>query len=110
MVEVKLVGLLDEGESYREIDNGEGWVEWRALQLIDERAQVPIAEWFYVAACNQYYFDKLPRDSKNGYFVQDVFDAGQLLSSVQKVFEKLTFDSWDDFYDQMSKHFMYEDD
>lgn len=108
MIEVKLQGFVESENTRQEIDNGTGWIEWRILDLADRDKVNP--EWFYVAACNQYYFDKLPRDSRSGYFVQDMFDAGQLLSSVRKVFEKLTFDNWDDFYDKMSKHFMYEDD
>lgn len=112
MIKVQLVGFVTEPESERIIDDNKGWVVWRSLELIDTSNKSQIAEWFYVAACNRYFYDNvaLKEGDGHGYYIQDKFDENELLKSVLADFEELSFETWDDFYIKMSKKFIYEDE
>jgi hypothetical protein len=111
LLNIKLVRFVKEPGSSKKSDNGLGWIEWRALSLVDNDNAAPIAEWFYVAACNRYYYDNTIKNDneQNGYFLQEVFDEAMLFRSALSEFNRLTFTDWDDFYDKMSKVFIYEE-
>lgn len=109
MINIELKGFEQSNSNRQEIDNGKGWIEWRTLDLLYKGGN---PEWFYVAACNQYYFDKKQLSNEAaefGYFIQENFDEAQLLSDVCAVFNTLEFSDWDDFYDKMTKKFIYEE-
>ena len=112
MLDVQIEGFVKEPDSLKTIDNGQGWMISRALSLKDKKTDSYIAEWFYVAACNQYYYEYIERNSKLkvGYYIQEKFDEDAFFTRVKDDFNKLSFDDWDDFYVKMSKMFEYEDD
>lgn len=111
MLNIELKGLINEGDSHQEVDNGLGWAELRALKLIDKDTGNPIAEWFYAAACNEYYCNKNTQASgaRISYFIQDKFSEEDLFNSAQVVLQSLSFSDWDEFYKIMSEKFIYED-
>ena len=112
MLEVKLNGFIDEGYETLRSEDGIGWCNMRALDLEDTSNGAQVAEWFYVAACNQYYYDIIAKKDKGGvgYYVQDNFDESALFNAVQKDFQKLEFEDWDDFYEKMQTVADREDD
>lgn len=113
MIELNMIGFVKDSnfKSRQEVDNSKGWVEWRILDLADKDNVNP--EWFYAAACNQYYYDTVANKDgshPHGYYIQKQFDENALCESARVDFEKLSFKDWDDFYKKMSQEFIYEDD
>ena len=114
MLNVKLEGLLNEPYGRKQTKDKKGWAEWRALRLSDQDQRKGIAEWFYLMACNQIYFDEVSRteawmrDSR-AILIQDAYDEYQLLNFANEKIKHLLFANWDDFYEKMSKEFVYEE-
>ena len=107
MLKVDLIGFLENSSTRQEIDNGRGWVEWCTRDL-DYNGVNP--EWFSVAACNDYYFERIPVDANHEpYLVQAAFEQEKLLEYAEHIYDQLEFKDWDDFYKKMSEHFIYED-
>jgi len=112
-MEVELRGL-ESVFPEENINDGHGyWIEWRALDLYDPVRRQKVSEWFYVAACSPRYLTDNPKglsqDDQEQLLVQDVFNEEALVLFATKKFRALSFSSWDDFYDKMSKTFMYEE-
>lgn len=111
MIKVDLVGFVEDQKTREEVDGGKGWIEWRVLGLVDDKMANP--EWFCVAACNEYYFDKKIRhleDTKMAsYLIEDTFSESQLFEFTSKKFSRLVFNNWDDFYEKMSREFFIYD-
>lgn len=109
---VELSGLLREG-SRVEIDRGKGWAELRLLQLVDAERGEPINEWFYVFACNRYYFEmKVPTDfpgQGSAFLIQDELDIGTLTEFARRKVRELDFKDWGDFYGEMVKEFVHQE-
>ena len=114
MLNVKLEGLLNEPDSHKQTKDRQGWAEWRALQLSDQEQKRGIAEWFYLMACNQVYFDEMSavegwmKDS-HAILMQDTYNENQLLQFANDKIHRLQFTDWEDFYKKMSQEFIYED-
>ena len=114
MLRIKLEGLLSEPDSHKATKDKQGWAEWRALQLIDEQQKSSVAEWFYVVACNQIYFDEVligedwARESR-AIQIQSHYDEKLLQEFADEKIKRLEFNSWDDFYEKMPQEFVYED-
>jgi|GEM_PF-6715731 len=109
MINIELTGLIKE-DAAKQISNQENWIEWRALSLLDKDENRPIAEWFYIAACSQTYYDEILEDGPlEGYVIQETFDEAKLLNEAHSRFDSLKFEDWDDFYAKMKKLFIYED-
>ena len=86
------------------------WQEWRALRLVDVDSNTPVAEWFYVVACDKKTYDSLPREEdKSPYLVMEKYSENNLLKFTKDKLNKLQFSDWGDFYKKMSVEFVWED-
>jgi hypothetical protein len=65
-------------------------------------------------ACNKTYFDEVSeteewmKDSR-AILIQDTYDEDRLLNFANEKIKHLQFVNWDDFYEKMSREFVYED-
>ncbi len=111
MINVRLDSfVIEDGGLKKTIDDEQGWIVWRSLGMVDVTEDAKVGEWYYVAACNQYYYDKVASKEEGGvgYYVQNSFDEEELFSSVKKDFDKLSFKDWDEFHSEMPKHFIHD--
>jgi hypothetical protein len=114
MLNIKLEGLIDEPYTSKRTNDGKGWAVWRAIRLSDQDQRRGIAEWFYLMACNKTYFDEVSeteewmKDSR-AILIQDTYDEDRLLNFANEKIKHLQFVNWDDFYEKMSREFVYED-
>lgn len=118
MVRVRLVDVFVEHrkKEFRTSVFGKRNTRWYAavaLHLIDEPTRESLAEWFYLVVCSKKYEEKPFRKGPvlhAGYLViQDEFDLNEVFSIALKKMEKINANSWDDFYEQMQKEFLYDD-
>ncbi len=114
MLSVKLEGLLNESDSHKQTEDKRGWAEWRSLKLSDQERESGIAEWFYLMACDQIYFDEMSvkeawMKDRRAILIQSSYDEDQLLKFAYEKIERLQFSDWGDFYAKMSQEFIYED-
>lgn len=112
MLTITFQGLGNEFNSDLHSNNDSTWIQWRHLILFDLGTGQNVAEWFYVAACSKEYSLKndLSEVEKVAMLVQDTYDEDALLEFAREKFDAMSFRDWDDFYTQMSKSFVYEDE
>lgn len=111
MINIKLDGFVKEPESHQQIDDDMGWAEWRALSLTNTENSQGIAEWFYLVACNEYFFKKTSQSNSNmaGYVIQSEFNENDLFDNAKELIGEGNFKDWDDFYTKMKEKFIYEE-
>lgn len=93
---------------------GAGWVEWRALNLLDTLRGRGVAEEFWVAACDEHYCEQSVAkefpDKRGAFLVQAEFGEVELEDFARRKFMKLSFMNFDDFFRKMSAEFIWEDE
>lgn len=112
MLSISFQGLGNEFNRELRPNNTNVWIRWRYLILFDHGTEQTISEWFYVAACSKEYILKnnLSKSEKEATLIQNDFDEDALLEFARGKFNAMSFKNWDDFYSQMSKSFVYEDE
>jgi hypothetical protein len=90
------------------------WYAEVALELYDAHRKRNVAEWYYLIACSQAYYDKPlrkgPKPDPRYFIVQDDFDIKSIRTGAADRISKLKMPTVEAFYDQMQKHFYWEDE